>query len=156
MSYSHLKQMMILASDINMEFILSYQTAWNSLRHTLMKSISFALILSLCKRSNNHVQIMNSIASHNLTFRYSSFRDDTSILHKALISYVVNFPKWSSEMLFAANKDYEDFGAILEPERKHYMDDEFVKMFSAILFLHILLTYIYIVYLYDIISELVS
>jgi len=59
-------------------------------------------------------------------------------------------------MLFAANKDYEDFGAILEPERKHYMDDEFVKMFSAILFLHILSTYIYIIYLYDIVSEFVS
>ena len=41
-------------------------------------------------------------------------------------------------MLFAANKDYEDFGAILEPERKDYMDDEFIKMFSAILFLHML------------------
>ena len=59
-------------------------------------------------------------------------------------------------MLFVANKDNENFGAIFDPERKDYIDDEFVKMFSAILFLHILSTYIYIVYLYDIILELVS
>ena len=41
-------------------------------------------------------------------------------------------------MLFAANKDNENFGAIFGPERKDCRDEEFVKMFSAILFLHIL------------------
>ena len=59
-------------------------------------------------------------------------------------------------MLFPANKDNEYLGAIIDSERKHYMDDEFVKMFGAVLFLQILSMYIYIVYLYDIISELVS
>ena len=46
--------------------------------------------------------------------------------------------------------------AVIISEYNYYVDDEVIRKLSGILVLHILATYLYIVYLYDIVFELVS
>ena len=46
--------------------------------------------------------------------------------------------------------------AVIISEYNYYVDDEVIRKLGGILVLHLLATYLYIVYLYDIVFELVS